>query len=73
MHFIQLLQLMIFSFLLCFLKLFDLEKLREVSWYLDSLKMNLRFFTYVVQHLEALNYTGSGNIVKRSDISDSIL
>lgn len=39
----KLLQLLVFSFLLCFLKIFDLEKfLSKVFWYLDSLKMNVR-------------------------------
>lgn len=54
------------SFLLCFLKILDLEKfLSKVFWYLDSLKMNLRLCTYVVQHFEALNHVGSENTIKK--------
>lgn len=70
----QLLQLPVFSFVLCFLKLLDLEKsLSKVFWYLDSLKMNPGFCTYVVQHSEALNYGDSENIVKRSGTSERIV
>lgn len=36
----------------------------KVFWYLDSLKMNLRFFTYVIHHFEAVNYTCSENVAK---------
>lgn len=55
-HFIQLLQLLVFSFLLYFLNLLHLEKfLAKFFWYLDSLKMNPGFCIYAVQHFEALS------------------